>query len=167
MRILTLISPLLTACLVLVAFSGCDPACNRKGCEALGSPAADDHVSSLAGVVALESDAISNGCQECGFSSATLSLWPLTTPVADQDSAKAIVTGSSAPITIKADQRFRQLLDPGSYLVCRRPYCTSVDIVVGHVTPMNVLMVFGPTQFIVFDPLTRSRITTPRWRVGD
>lgn len=166
MRILTRASPLVTACLVLVALPGCDPACDRKGCDALGSAATDDHVSSLAGVVAYQSDVVSNGCQECVFSSARLSLWPVTTPVVDQDSAKAIVEGSSTPITIQADQRYRQALDPGTYLVCQRPSCTSVDIVAGHVTPMNVKMMDGPTQFIVFDPLTRSRITTPLWDVG-
>jgi len=166
MPILTLIARLLTACPVLLALSGCGSPCDRTGCDALSSVAADDQVSSLAGVVATETDVISNGCQECGFYSTTLSLWPLTTPVADQASVKAIVTGSSAPITIQADQRYRQPLDPGTYLVCRLPTCTSVDIVAGHVTPMNVKMVYGPTQFIVFDPLTRSRITTPQWNVG-
>src|SRR5664279_3785630 len=108
-------------CIVsLFALPACNT-CNRSGCDALGTPAADDHTSSVAGVVAAESDVIGNGCQECPFSSMALSIWTASGSVVDASGAKAITQAGPAAAKIQADGRYRQVLDPGSYLLCASP----------------------------------------------
>ena len=138
--------------------------CNRSGCDSLGTPAADDHKSAIAGVIASESDTVGNGCQECPFASMTLSIWTVPTQVTDAASAKAIIQAAPASVTLQADGRYRQALDPGSYLLCAAPSsyesaCLSVDVVAGHVTPVNLKLLFGPFQFIAFDPLTHTPLS--------
>ena len=138
--------------------------CNRSGCDALGTPAPDDHASALAGVIASESDVMENDCQECPFASMALSIWTAAGPVTDVASAKAIIQAAPAAVTLQADGRYRQALDPGSYVLCAGPAghssaCIGVDVVAGHVTPVNLRLVYGPFQFIVFDPLTRVQVT--------
>jgi hypothetical protein len=146
------------------ALPACTP-CNRSGCDALGAPAADDHTSSIAGVVASESDVVSNGCQECPFAAMALSVWNASGSVADASSAKAIIQAGPAAAQIHADGRYRQALDPGDYLLCAsvgsyESACVSVEVVAGHVTPVNLRLLFGPFQFTVFDPVTRAPLST-------
>jgi Rieske Fe-S protein len=50
-----------------------------------------------------------------------------------------------------------------THLLCAAPSsyesaCVSVDVVAGHVTPVNLKLLFGPFQFIVFDPLTHTQL---------
>ena len=139
--------------------------CNRSGCDSLGTPAADDHQSAIAGVIASESDLVGNGCQECPFASMSLAIWAVPGPVTDATGAKATIQAGPATVALKADGRYRQALDPGSYMLCAAPSgyesaCVSVDVVAGHVTPVNLKLLYGPFQFIVFDPLTRAQVTT-------
>jgi len=134
--------------------------CNRDGCNAINTPAAESGQASIAGIIALESDVINNGCQECAFSSATLSLWPVSEPVTDNPSANSIVKGGPAALTIQANVRYQQAVDPGSYLLCVSSYCVNISVLDGHVTPVNVLQVYGPVQFKVFDPTTHAAQTT-------
>ncbi len=130
--------------------------CNRAGCDATAGPVADTGQASIAGVVASESDAIGNGCQACPLGTATLAIWKTSGPVTDDTGAQAIVDASAATVTIQADQRYAQALDPGSYLICQRPYCVSIDVAAGHVTTVHIKEIFGPTQFIVFDAQSKS-----------
>lgn len=139
---------------------GCTP-CNRSGCDAVGTPATNDGRSGIAGVVAYESDVVANGCQECPLSSAALSLWLVSAPPTDSASADSIVKGQSPAVTIQADGFYRQALDAGGYLLCVRGYCVYVEVLPDHTTPVNVLQVFGPVQFKVFDPLTRAAEAAP------
>jgi len=155
------------ACLFVVlsfVLAACKP-CNRSGCDVLDLPAADNGTSAIAGVVASESDVIANGCQECPFASATLAVWAASAPVTDAASAKAIVQAGPAAFTLQADGRFQQALDPGSYLLCADPSshnfaCVSLAVVAGHVTPVNLKLVYGPFRFIVFDPQTRALVSS-------
>jgi hypothetical protein len=148
----------------LFALPACNK-CNRSGCDALGAPAADDHTSSIAGIVAGESDVILDDCQECPFDSMAFSIWTASGSVADASSAKAIIQAGPPAAKTQADGRYRQALDPGSYLLCAsvgsyQSACVSVEVVAGHVTPVNLKLVYGPFQFIVFDPLTRAPVST-------
>jgi hypothetical protein len=155
----------------LFALPACTP-CNHSGCDALGTPAADDHTSAIAGVIALESDAISNDCQECPFAAMDLSIWNAAGSVADASSAKTIIQAGPATANVHADGRYRQALDPGGYLLCAslssyESACVRVEVVAGHVTPVNLKLLFGPLQFTVFDPVTRAPLSTntlyPSW----
>jgi hypothetical protein len=146
------------------ALAACTP-CNRSGCDAIRNPAADNGESAIAGSVASESDVVANGCQECPYAGATFSIWAVTAPVTDAASAKAIIKASPALITFQADGRYRQSMEPGSYLLCAsptgyQPACVGIDVVAGHVTPVNLKLLFGPSQLIVFDPRTRAPVAT-------
>jgi hypothetical protein len=95
----------------------------------------------------------------------TLSIWPAPTQVTAAAGAKAIIQAGPAAVTFQADGHYRQALDPGSYLLCAAPSsyesaCVSIDVVAGHVTPVNLKLLYGPFQFIVFDPLTRAQVTS-------
>ncbi len=129
-------------------------------------PAADDGGSAIAGTLASESDIVGNGCQMCPFTSATISIWPAPGPVADNASADAIVNGAAAEVTFGADMAYRHAFVPGSYLICVRPYCVGVAVVAGHVTPVNVKLVNGPSRFFVFDPVTRAPLAAPTLEVA-
>jgi hypothetical protein len=160
-RILACVLFGLVSCFALPA---CTP-CNRSGCDAIRSPAADNGESAIAGAIASESDVIGNGCQECPYASATFSIWAVAAPVTDAASAKAVIQAAPALATFQADGHYRHTVDPGSYLLCDSPSsyeaaCVSVHVVAGHVTPVNLKLLFGPFQFIVFDPQTRAPITT-------
>jgi hypothetical protein len=127
--------------------------------------AADVGGSAIAGTLASESDTVGNGCQMCPFTSATISIWPASGPVADNASADAIVNGGAADVTFAADMAYRHALVPGNYLVCVRPFCVGVEVVAGHVTPVNVELLSGPFQFFVFDPVTRAPLAAPTLEV--
>ena len=150
----------LALCFGLAAVPACSP-CNRTGCDATSGPVADTGQAAIAGVVASESDAVGNGCQECPLGTATLAIWKTSGPVTDDAGAQAVVNASAATVSVQADQRYAQALDPGSYLVCQRPDCVSVDVVAAHVTTVHIKQILGPTQFIVFDAQSKSpRATT-------
>jgi hypothetical protein len=151
-------------CFVALSFmlAACNP-CNRIGCDAIGTPAADNGKSEMAGFISSESDVVANGCQECPFASATLAIWAAPGPVTDVLAARAIVQAAPATVTLQADGHYRQALDPGSYLLCTYPSsldtaCVGVAVIAGHVAPVNLK---GPFQFIVFDPQTRAHVSAP------
>jgi hypothetical protein len=147
-----------------LALAACNP-CNRSGCDALGRPAADDHTSAIAGVVADESDVVANSCQECPFYSMALSIWTAPGLVTDVAGAKAVIQAGPAAVTLQADGRYRQTLNAGSYLLCALPSsnawaCVGIEVIADHVTPVNLKLLYGPFQFTVFDPLTHNSVTT-------
>jgi hypothetical protein len=145
------------------ALPGCNIFCERSGCDTVGTPAADSGKSEIAGAVATEGDAVENGCSKCPFATWSLALWAVSGPVSDVVSAKAIIQAGPATVTFDADGRYRQALDPGSYLLCSDPasyscVCVSVDVVAGHATPVNLKLNTGLSYFIVFDPLTHAKL---------
>jgi len=126
----------------------------------------DDGRTGIAGVVAIESDVITNGCVECGFGAATLAIWKADSPVADAQAAKAVVAGSQPTRTVAAGSSYRQQLDPGHYLVRTSSEAVAVEVIDGHLTTLHVLVVFGPPQFILFDPRTKARQAATSFEVG-
>ena len=63
--------PSVVALAVVALLASCTP-CNREGCDAMASAAAQSGHSAIAGIVASESDTVGNGCQECRFGVAAL-----------------------------------------------------------------------------------------------
>jgi hypothetical protein len=149
----------------LVFVAGCNP-CDRSGCEVRDNPAKDSGHSAIAGTVSTETDVVVNGCQECPFGSATLSVWKTATATMDSATAKAIVDGSAATVVVQANQRYLQALDPGTYLVCIRPSCVSLDVTAGHVTTLNVEQVYGPGELLVAEPGERTTHSANRLDIG-
>jgi hypothetical protein len=146
------------------AVPACNIFCERSGCDAIGTPAADNRKSEIAGFIASEGDVVENGCSECPFARSPLDLWVTPEPVNDVVGARAIIQAAPATITLQADGRYRQALDPGSHLLCAGisgygAVCVNVDVVAGHTTPVNLYLCTGLSRFIVFDPLTHARPT--------
>jgi hypothetical protein len=76
------------------------------------------------------------------------------------------VNGSPPDATVHADGRYEQSLDPGTYLVCNRPDCASIQVESGHVASLHVKTLFGPTQFIVFDQHQGAQRVADKLEVG-
>jgi hypothetical protein len=136
-------------CGVLLFSTACST-CPRTGCDALSSPAGGSQ-SAIAGVIATESDEVTNGCQDCPFGSTQLALWKTSSAVADEASAQAVVV-SAPTVSFRAEGRYRELVDPGEYLVCSSPYCAAIRVDADRVTTVNVKLIYGPAQFSIFDP---------------
>lgn len=105
------------------------------------------------------------------MSSAPLAIWAAPGPVTDVVAARALVQAGPATVTLQADGRYQQALDPGSYLLCADPSsyntgCVSIAVMAGHVTPVNLKLFYGPSQFIVFDPQTRKQVSAPMFFPG-
>jgi hypothetical protein len=137
----------------ILAFVGCNP-CERSGCDAANRPASGGIDQGIVGVVAIESDAGENGCFKCPFSSTSLGVWRAADPVGDVAAAAALTQAGPPMLTINANERYRQHLDTGNWLVCpstRGGACAAVTIAAGHVVTVNVRMVFGPPVLVVFE----------------
>jgi hypothetical protein len=132
---------------------GCTP-CERSGCDGVGRPATSGQVKrGIAGVVAIESDVINDGCQECPFGSAELAIWSTPTLIADIRSAHSVASGGNPAFKVAADHRYEQALEPGFYLVCKLPsVCAAVSIPQAGLVTVNVKQVYGPASLIVFEP---------------
>jgi len=152
------ISAILLAGVVSPSVAGCGGgnSCDRDGCNAFKVPVPDNGQTSIGGVVALERDRSINGCTLCPLAGDTLSLWPVSEPVTDSGSASTIVNGGPAALTFQASSYYQQALDAGSYLLCLSQFCVNVNVLAGHLTPVNVLIQFGSVQFKVFDPVTHA-----------
>jgi hypothetical protein len=106
--------------------------------------------------VALLSDAIDNGCQECGFSRVRASLWRTTAPIVNlNDARSAMATPPTA--TIEANERYELPLDRGDYLLCSgkgiadsNP-CASFSLTTDKPTTVNIKLRKGLTSLLVFD----------------
>lgn len=129
--------------------SGCQP-CDRDGCEKVNERASSDGTSAIAGALASESDVEANGCTECPLASAQLSIWSTPALVSDQAEALAVVSAGPATFSLSAQGSYRQAVPPGAYLLCERE-CVAVAVEPGMVTTVNILFVYGPTSFRVFD----------------
>lgn len=162
MKALSGIFVIFALALTLYETTGCDiiKKCNRDGCTAFSHARSDYHITrGIGGSVADESDVVSEGCQECRFSSAELKVWSTVTPVSDAVAARSVVAGSSAKFTIVAISNYEKELDPGYYLVCSlQNKCASVTVTENGVFTINVKATFGPGSILVFEPGT----DTPR-----
>jgi hypothetical protein len=149
-----------------VVFGSCAN-CPREGCDALAAASTGTGGAGIAGVVASESDVIANGCQKCLFGSTQLTIWKASSAVTDNASAAALVHSSVAPtVSLSANGRYEQALDPGSYLVCSRPDCVAVEVSANRVTTVHVKLVEGPPQFVLFDGEGRAQENVSTFEVG-
>ena len=142
--------PVVALVAVTALVAACTP-CNRDGCDAMVSAAAQSGHSGIAGIVASESDVVSNGCQQCRFGVAALGFWKAGAPVTDAAAAKALVAAGPAAAKMQANERYETALDPGSYLACTQLGCAAVEVVAGRVTTVNARVINGPPQFMVVD----------------
>lgn len=140
---------ILVSLLLLSCTGGVGINCDRDGCDALSGRANDTGRSAAAGVVAYESDVTSNECTECAFSSTKIDFWNTAGTVSSAVDANAVVQASPAMASIGANRSFSQPLEAGTYLACVRSDCVNVTVHPNQVATLNVLMVFGPTQFFV------------------
>jgi hypothetical protein len=149
---------LVIAALALVVPMSCTP-CDRSGCEAIARRASPSIPQGVAGSVALLSDVVANGCQECRLSKTDLRLWQRAMPVIDADTAR-IVQHNEPPMVVSADGRFAVALPVGrNFLFCLgRPEssegqpCAAFTVEAQKVTTINAKLVFGPSTLLVFDP---------------
>jgi hypothetical protein len=143
--------------------------CERDGCVAAKSPRNDYNIArGIGGSVAYASDVVSNGCRECGFSSAELKVWATDAPVSDSTAARSVVTGNPPATTIAAYHTYERELDPGYYLVCQLPGdCASVAVLETGVFTVNVMTTFGSSSMMVFEPGTGTQRTEGVFDLSD
>jgi hypothetical protein len=132
----------------------CAAPCDREGCDALQRRADDSAgTSAIAGVVASESDVIANGCQECGFSAADISVWPRQGSDITTEAVKQQTTGSAqAKTTAGNDGKYTLSLAPGDYWLCSGIACFATSVVAGHTTTLNIKVVYGASSGYVALP---------------
>lgn len=131
--------------LVAIQFAmGCSSFCNRDGCNALKNKA-EQSGAGVAGIIAGESDAVTNGCSDCDFSSALIEIWATESAPTD-DQARDITQAETPSVVLSSDRAFTQQLDPGHYLFCVRPSCVPIQVVDRTVT-VNVKRREGPPSF--------------------
>lgn len=104
----------------------------------------------LAGSVAYKTDVGENGCVESTLTEAELWIWP---GPADTEAAVDTLVASTEPLMKHvANRSYELLLAPGDYLVCAMNACANVALTAGHTTTLNVLTIYGPTQFFAAAP---------------
>ncbi len=127
----------------------CSP-CERTACEALSQRAsAGGRESRVAGILASESDAVANDCQECSFAAAQqVYAWPVDAPAKTSADVRAATTATPplAKATSSADGRYALALDSGIYLVCAHISCFSVTVFGGRTTTLNMRLINGPSS---------------------
>lgn len=114
------------------------------------SRAPSDGTNAIAGAIAAQSDVIANGCAECGLSSAELAIWSTPTLVQDEAEAQTVVSAKPPTFSLSAHGTYRQPVPPGTYLFCATE-CVAVTVTLGMVTTVNIMQVFGPTSYRVFE----------------
>ena len=133
--------PAILSCAVVLG--GCNEECNRDGCDALTKHASSGVV---AGVVASESDVVSNDCQECTFAQARVRAWPVDSAAQTDAELRAVVMGApSASAESGANGRYRlDDLPSGALLVCvGSSSCFNVDALGPGTTTLNVKLIDG------------------------
>jgi hypothetical protein len=140
---------------VLLALTGCSSStCPREGCDALERRAGDSGgTSRVAGVVASESDVVANGCQECGFASATVSAWTRT---GDATSSAAVREETASPplasVIAGSDGRYSLALEVGEYWICSGIACFGATVEAGRTTTLNIKLINGVSSGFVALP---------------
>lgn len=132
--------------LLAVALANCSD-CAREGCDELRSIAADEGPG-IAGVIVQQSDVSVDGCMECPFADAEVSIWWTDSEVSTVSAASDIMQTADPAFVQVASKRFHAALDPGHYLLCVRPNCVNIHVEATTVTA-NVKRRKGPTSFFV------------------
>jgi len=134
---------LLSACVL----SACAE-CEREGCDAL-TRLAPERGAGVAGVVAQQSDVVSDGCAECPLASATLEVWTLEAPFERRSEVPALVAARPPDLTRDISGSYDQALSTGWYLLCVRPNCIEINVHEDETLTVNVKRRDGPTGFFV------------------
>jgi hypothetical protein len=148
----------LIALLALAVVPACGSSCPRDGCDATAAPA-PNAPTGIAGAIAYETDSVSDNCQACDYATTTIGVWNAPSHAADLAAAEAETVGVPL-VTFTANGRYEQALAQGSYVLCTRlgawsapqSDCAAFDVVTGQTTTVNAKLIFGPTQFTVFEP---------------
>jgi hypothetical protein len=107
----------------------------------------------VAGVVASSSDLVVDGCQECSFGQANLELWRTDTPITTETAAITLLEERASDVTENVSAHYRLPLEPGPYLLCVRPNCVALTVVVDETLTVNIKRRNGATGFFVGNPL--------------
>jgi hypothetical protein len=144
----------LTLAWTVVTLWGCST-CEREACEAANRPASASISQGIAGLTAVESDAIVNGCQMCIVGETRLDIWRTPTLVGDVDTAKSIRASGMAAVTVRAAAHYQQPLEDGTWLVCTTDSgfsaCAAVAIGPRRMITVNVHHPHGPPTLVVFE----------------
>lgn len=158
------------ACLLVLALAGlyaCSEECAVQACdEASKAQPSGSLETGIAGVASYRTDACSNDCCECEYTSSTLLVFEVDEPIASGEDPEERL-GSEQPLrTIEIDERYAQELAAGRYAVCDQPRrtCANVELAAGQVFTVNVQTRFGPTSLRVFDDAGAQHRD---WVVGD
>lgn len=127
----------------------CTP-CERTACEALSQRATEHGTESrVAGLLASESDAVNDDCQECSFAATQqVFAWRLDAPATTNVDVRAATTTSPpmAKTTSGADGKYALPLDSGTYLVCANISCFNAAVIAGGTTTLNIRLIFGSSS---------------------
>jgi hypothetical protein len=142
---------------VMAWWLGCGD-CDRQGCESL-ERRAPERGTGIGGVVAVSSDVVADGCQECGFESGgAVAIWAVDGWVSTPAAANQVLAAADPVWANVLDGRFYAPLAPGQYLVCATPNCVNVTVPADTTTTVNIKHRNGPTSFFVVDPRSRSLV---------
>ena len=122
--------------------TACDP-CNRDGCDALQRRAPGEEAPRIAGIVASESDAVANGCQECGFAAVDIKAWPVEQEVTTEAELSTVAKGSADSTRSSANGEYSLPLAAGMYVVCFQNSCFNARVDMEETTTLNVRLIFG------------------------
>jgi hypothetical protein len=109
----------------------------------------------VAGVVASESDVITNECQECTLSQATLQIWAASVEPADKAAVVALINTFDPIEVVEIDEAYAVELESGDYVICQvldDGVCATFTIGNGDVATVHLLARYGPSDMVVFDP---------------
>jgi hypothetical protein len=139
--------------------------CDRSGCERLGELATQGDTG-VSGVVAAQSDLVTDGCQECPMGEATLTIWRVDTAVTDAAAAAATVAQREPDVTENVSGQYSRALEAGPHLLCVRPRCIGLTITTGETLTVNVKRLDGPVSFFVGAPGVANLRESPGLEVG-
>ena len=122
--------------------AACNP-CNRDGCDALQRRAPREGGPRIAGVVASESDAVVNGCQECDFAAVDIKAWPTDQEVTTEAELSRVAQGSADSTRSSANGEYSLPLAPGMYVVCFQNSCFNARADTEEATTLNVRLING------------------------
>jgi hypothetical protein len=122
--------------------AACNP-CNRDGCDALQRRAPRAGAPRIAGVVASETDAVVNGCQECGFAAVDIKAWPTDQEVTTEAELSLVAKGSADSTRSSTSGEYSLPLAPGIYVVCFQNSCFNAGTNADEATTLNVRLING------------------------
>ncbi len=137
-----------------VCASACSEECVREACDdALRAQPKGSIEQGIVGVVAYRTDACENDCCECSYSMGTLKIFAVDAAVRDAADAQARFRSQAPFITLEADARYEQALEPGRYAVCDTSLrtCANLEILRNAVLTLNLQVINGPALMRVFD----------------